>query len=115
MSYDSTIHTPEYLREFLIMLMNTVAADAKYVNCRLAVQLTIDVPALESLPKITFDEIEIGDVISWGYRHHAIWIGWGDVVQVGGWGESVKVESLKSLKEYWDEPSAYHRSPSLKG
>jgi hypothetical protein len=55
--------------------------------------------------------MEIGDILAWKHKHFAIWVGYGQVLQVGGWGEPVSIEDYRATREYWDEPSAVYRHP----
>jgi hypothetical protein len=98
-------------RQAIIDKMEKVKTENGYLNCRLAVQLTIGVPKLESLPKITANKLQVGDVIAWGISHFALWLGDGDVVQVAGWGDGVTVQPIKEVNEDYDEPTVYYRAP----
>lgn len=97
----------------LVAKMRAVHDRNGYINCRLAVQLTINYSKIEDLPRIKFDDLEIGDVIAWGHLHFALWIGYGQIVQVGGWGEPVTVQDFRSACEYWGQPTRYYRSPPM--
>jgi cell wall-associated NlpC family hydrolase len=99
-------------REAVIARMHQVHKENGHLNCRLAVQLAVNEPALESLEKIAFEKIAIGDILAWrNYRHFALWLGEGQIVQVGGWGEPVTVEDYTKTLEYWDEPEAFYKHP----
>lgn len=99
-------------REAVIATMNRVHQECGYLNCRLAVQLAVKEPSLESLEKIAFENIEIGDILAWrNYRHFALWLGEGQIIQVGGWGEPVTIEDYTKTLEYWDEPEAFYKHP----
>ena len=103
----------DFTRDDIVDSMRKVQQENPYLNCRLAVQLTVGRPSIESLPKISFSNIEIGDIIAWSnYRHFALWVGDGHIVQVGGWGESVAIEKYSEVLDYWGEPESFFQHPA---
>jgi hypothetical protein len=86
--------------------------NGKYINCRLAVQLTVDVPKLEELPKVKPKEMILGDILAWGIAHFAIYLGNGEVLEVPGWGDQVQITPLKAVEADYDKVRTVYRVPA---
>ena len=93
----------------IINKMKAACERQPYMNCKLAVQMTIDEPNITSLPKVSFEEAKPGDVLAFDIHHYAIMLSGGMVVDVAEWGAKPEVHSMKDLIDEYDKPTAVYR------
>jgi hypothetical protein len=101
-------------RTNVIAAMNAAQEKQPYMNCQLCVQMATGIPKLRELPKVK--TAKIGDIYTFGETkdsalHYAVDIGEGDVVEVEGWGEPVRIVPLRDVVAEYDQPSAIRRPP----
>jgi len=101
-------------KENVLAAMHLEQAKQPYMNCLLCVQMATGVPKLLNLPRVK--KAQVGDVYTFNERkdmasHYAIDIGNGDIAEVEGWGEDVRVLPLQSVVDEYGEPDSILRPP----
>jgi hypothetical protein len=101
-------------KEYLVGIGNDVSNNNGYLNCQLFTQLVTKEPSLLELPKVDFDDIEIGDVMAFGgdntySRHYSIYLGNNEVMEVEEWGEPMSIKNIEDVIDYWEKPKSIHR------
>jgi hypothetical protein len=102
-------------KDNVVAAMKFAQTKQPYTNCQLCIQMATGVSNLRSLPKV--QQAQIGDVYTFNEKqdmasHYAVDVGNGDVVEIEGWGEDVRVIPLSEVKDEYGPPSAIRRPPA---
>jgi len=102
-------------KDNVVAAMKFAQTKQPYTNCQLCIQMATGVSNLRSLPKV--QQAKIGDVYTFNETkdmasHYAVDVGNGNVVEIEGWGEDVRVIPLSEVEDEYGSPSAIRRPPS---
>jgi hypothetical protein len=102
-------------KDNVVAAMKFAQTKQPYTNCQLCIQMATGVSNLRNLPKV--QQAKIGDIYTFNEKqdmasHYAVDVGNGDVVEIEGWGEDVRVIPLSEVEDEYGPPSAIRRPPA---
>lgn len=98
--------TSNSLRDELIDMGKGICSTNGFLNCQLFAQLVSDETEILKLPQVK--DMQIGDILVWGRwednppRHYSIFIGNGEVMEVEGWGEKMRIISFEDVNNEYE-------------
>ena len=92
----------------LLKIGTEVSHRNKYLNCQAFAQLVSNTNEILSLPEVSPNEMKSGDILVWGRgkdnppRHYSVYLGNGEVMEVEGWGDKMRVVSIQHVMDEYD-------------